>query len=279
MLRDVLAIKHESRSESRRDAIERAINKSSPKLDDEQAEAVRHLLTGPGIRLMSGIAGSGKTTAMLTCAEVWREEGREVLGSALAGKAATKLQKETGIESGTLASLLWRLENGRLSLHSKTVVLDEAGMVGTKDLQKLISHIKESKDARLILLGDPKQLQPINAGGPMKFLMDVLGDKRLTTIRRQSLPWQREAVAAIERGDVEDALRPFIENKCFHLAESREQAIAKLVEQWKKDGGIEKPESVFLLASTNAEVTDINRRAQAERIRAGKVDRREKDLR
>ena len=80
MLRDVLAIKHETRSESRRDVIERAIKKSTPTLDQEQADAVRHLLTGPGIRLMSGIAGSGKTTTMLTCAEVWREEGREVLG-------------------------------------------------------------------------------------------------------------------------------------------------------------------------------------------------------
>ena len=64
-------------------------------------------------------------------------------------------------------------------------------------------------------------------------------------------------------------MKAFIENKCFHLADSREQAKAKLIEQWKKDGGIQKPESVFLLASTNAEVTDINRQAQAARIQAG----------
>ena len=122
-----------------------------------------------------------------------------------------------------------------------------------------------------MLLGDAKQLQPINAGGPFKFLSDTLGEKRLTNIRRQSLPWQREAVTAIERGDAQDALKAFIENKCFHLADSREQAKAQLVEQWKKDGGIQKPESVFLLASTNAEVTDINRQAQAARIQAGTV--------
>ena len=77
----------------------------------------------------------------------------------------------------------------------------------------------------------------------------------------------------MERGDAHEALKAFIENKCFHLADSREQAKAKLIEQWKKDGGIEKPESVFLLASTNAEVTDINRRAQAARIQAGKLSR------
>ena len=74
--------------------------------------------------------------------------------------------------------------------------------MGTKDMAKLIRHVRDAKDARLILLGDAKQLQPINAGGPFKFLGDILGEKRLTVIRRQSLPWQREAVAALERGDV-----------------------------------------------------------------------------
>ncbi|MFO0888218.1 MAG: MobF family relaxase [Isosphaeraceae bacterium] len=271
MLRDVLAIKREDRPGSRRELIEEAIRKSTPKLDGEQAEAVRHLLTGPGIRVMTGIAGSGKTTAMLTCAEVWRAEGREVLGCALAGKAATKLQKETGIESGTLASLLWRSENGQLSLARKTIVLDESGMVGTKDLQRLIRLIRCSEDCRGILLGDPKQLQPIDAGGGLKFLGDILGEKRLTVIRRQGEIWQRQAVAAIERGDAGEAIKAFIDNKCFHLADTREQAMAKLLEQWKKDGGIQKPEGVFLLASTNAEVISINRAAQAARIEAGNV--------
>ena len=132
MLRDVLAIKNQTRSESRKDLIERAIGKSTPTLDPEQAEAVRHLLSGPGIRLMSGIAGSGKTTTMLTCAEVWQQEGREVLGCALAGKAATKLQKETGIQSGTLASLLWRLDHGSLSLALEDGCLGRGGHGGNQ---------------------------------------------------------------------------------------------------------------------------------------------------
>ena len=237
---------------------------------------MRHLFTGPGIRLMSGIAGSGKTTTMLTCAESAAKAGREVLGCALAGKAATKLQKETGIESGTLASLLWRLENGRhFASRPKTVVLDEAGMVGTKDMAKLIQHVEKEKDARLMLLGDAKQLQPIDAGGPFKFLSDILGEKRLTIIRRQSLPWQRDAVAAIERGDAQEALKAFIENKCFHLADNREQAKAQLVEQWKKDGGIQKPESVSLRLDQRR--GDRHKpQAQAARIQAGVVSAEKK---
>src|SRR3954453_3256081 len=121
-------------------------------------------------------------------------------------------------------------------------------MVGTKDMATLIHHIHKAKDARLILLGDANQLQPIEAGGPLKFLADVLGEVRLTVIRRQSLPWARKAVAALERGDAEEAIGEFVKNKCFHLAEDRPQAMARLLEQWKVDGGIETPEAVFLLA-------------------------------
>lgn len=271
MLRDVVAIKDERRTESRRETIEQAILKSSPTLDQEQADAVRHLLTGYGIRLMSGVAGSGKTTTIRTCAEVWQHEGRQVLGCSLAGAAAKKLERETGIKSDTLASILWRLDHEMLSLAKKILVLDEAGMVGTKDMAKLIRHVKDAKNARLILLGDAKQLQPIEAGGPFKLLGDLLGEKRLTVIRRQELPWARQAVAALEQGNAAEALGYYVANKCFHLAEDRPQAMQKLLEQWRKDGGIERPEAIALLASTNAEVTSLNRSAQAERIKAGEV--------
>ena len=150
-------------------------------------------------------------------------------------------------------------------------------MVGTKDMAKLIRHVREAKDARLDSSRAMRSSSsPSTPEARSSSSSDILGEKRLTNIRRQSLPWQRDAVAAIERGDAQEALKAFIENKCFHLAETREQAMAKLIEQWKKDGGIEKPESVFLLASTNAEVTDINREAQAARIQAGVVSAEKK---
>src|SRR5262249_34511605 len=160
--------------------------KASPELDQEQAHAVRHLLTGPGIRLLSGISGSGKTTAMAAVVEAMRHEGREdeLIGCAIGGKAATKLQKETGIKSGTMASLLWQLENGRMTLRNRTVVVDESGMLPTRELSRLIRFIEREKTSRLILLGDAEQLAPILAGQPFQLLSDVIGNARLTTIRR-----------------------------------------------------------------------------------------------
>jgi ATP-dependent exoDNAse (exonuclease V) alpha subunit len=273
MLRAIHRIRNEKRAGCRSESIEEAIRKASPELDQEQAHAVRHLLSGPGIRLLSGISGSGKTSAMATVVEAMRLEGREheLIGCSIAGKAATKLQAETGIKSGTLASLLWQLENGRMTLRNRTVTVDESGMLPTRELARLIRFVLKEKTSRLILLGDAEQLAPILAGQPFQLLSDVIGNARLTTIRRQEQKWHRDAVAAFERGDVHAAIKAFIDNKCFHMPAKHEQARAQIIEQWKNDGGIEQPDGVTLLASTNAAVTDLNRRCQAARIQAGVV--------
>jgi len=242
-------------------------------LDNEQAEAVRWLCRGPDVRLMSGIAGAGKTYTLETCHEVWKSEGREVLGCAIAAAAAKRLQAGTGIKSGTLDRLLFKLDKGWLSLHSRSViVVDEAGMVGTKHMARLAEHVLEAPGARLVLIGDSKQLQPILAGGPFKYLSEALGETRLGNIRRQEEKWARDAVKDFEQGRTREAISAFVEHGHFHLAESRPQAMAQLVEQWKKDGGIFEPGSVFMLASLNSEVKELNLRAQAERIRAGEVN-------
>jgi ATP-dependent exoDNAse (exonuclease V) alpha subunit len=154
------------------------------------------------------------------------------------------------------------------------MIVDEAGMVGTRQLAQLVKHVKDAPGARLILVGDAKQLQPISAGGPFKFLArdDVLGEIKLVNIRRQQELWARDTVHALEQGRARDAIIAYIEHKQFHLADTRSEAMAKLIEQWKKDGGVEDPSKVFLLASLNVEVKELNLKAQAARILAGEVD-------
>jgi ATP-dependent exoDNAse (exonuclease V) alpha subunit len=235
------------------------------------------LCSGPGVRLLSGIAGAGKSYTLQTCHEVWKEEGREVIGCAIMAKTAKRLEDGTGIESRTLDSLLWNLDKERISLHSRSViVVDEAGMVGTRHMARLIEHIAHTPGARLVLIGDAKQLQPILAGGPFKYLAEVLGEARLSIIRRQEAKWARDAVRDFEAGRAREAIATYIEHDHFHLADSRPQAMAQLIEQWKTDGGVSRPDGVFILATLNCEVKELNLRAQAERIRAGEVDPEQK---
>ncbi len=273
MLRNVERIVSGPQSGVRDQLIEKTIGKSPRPLDAEQAKAVHWLCGGPGIGLMSGIAGAGKTTTIQTCHEIWKAEEKEVLGCAVAGRAAKQLQRETGIQSRTLESLLWNLDNGRIQLTARAVVvMDEAGMCGTKHMARLVEHVANAPGARLVLLGDAKQLQPITAGGPFKYLAGVVGEAKLENIRRQEAKWARDAVKDFQQGRAREAIAAFVEHGRFHLADSRPQAMAQLVERWKQDGGLSRPGSVLMLASLNSEVKELNLRAQAERIRAGEVN-------
>ena len=281
MLVNVERIVRGPRSDTASRHIKAAIEQTASegkKLFPEQALAVRELCSGPGVRLLSGLAGTGKTTTLKTAVDAWRREDptRTIWGCAVAGAAMQRLQEGVGkgIQCETLQSTIWRLDKGWLKFDSKSVVIvDEAGMLGTNQLAKLIEHVKNAPGARLILVGDAKQLQPISAGGPFKYLASAFGGViRLTNIQRQRDPWAREAVKAMERGDSDVAIEAFIENGRFHLAKTRAQAMDKLVEQWKVDDGIKNPTGVFMLASLNSEVKALNMKAQAARILAGEVD-------
>jgi conjugative relaxase-like TrwC/TraI family protein len=277
MLRSVERIVRGPSTASRADFVEEAIERR-PTLQKEenweQAEAIRYLTSGPGVRVLSGIAGTGKTFTLAACVEVWRREGREVYGASFQKITATRLGEAIGdgISCDTVHSTLYRLDNGFLTLSpGSVVVLDESAMLGTTHLARLVRHVERAQ-GRIVLVGDAKQLQPLTQGGAHKYLASVLGEKRLENVKRQDEVWAREAVRDMERGEVEAAMKAYVERGRVHVTETRDEAIGRLIGQWKKDGGIENPERVYLIASTNHEVKQINLAAQAQRIRAGLVD-------
>lgn len=252
--------------------------KKGGKLDDEQKQAVKYLTSGPAIRLMTGVAGTGKTTALRAAVEVWRAEdkNRQIIACAVAGAAMQLLVKGVGrdnVNGLTARQLIWRLEHGWLKLDkSSVVILDEAGMMGTKQMAKLLEHVRAS-GARLVPVGDAKQLQPIDAGGPFKLLEEILKSCELTVIRRQKEIWERDAVKAMHEGRAEDALYKFIAEGRFSCSKTREEAMGKLIEQWQRDDGVHNPQGVFLIAALNSEVKKLNELAQAERLKAGLIDK------
>ncbi|MBD4953720.1 AAA family ATPase, partial [Xanthomonas citri pv. citri] len=94
----------------------------------------------------------------------WEAQGYRVRGAALAGKAADELQAGSGIDSRTLASLEYGWKEGRDPLTSRDVlVIDEAGMVGSRQLGRVLDHADKA-GAKVVLLGDDKQLPAIEAG-------------------------------------------------------------------------------------------------------------------
>ncbi len=179
------------------------------KLSAEQRSAIEHVLSGKGLASVVGLAGAGKSTMLATAMEAWRLQGVTVHGAALAGKAAEGLEVASGIQSRTLASLEMSWENGYEPISEGDVlVIDEAGMIGTRQLGRITAKINEI-GAKLVLVGDPDQLQPIEAGTPFRDLIGWHGAATLCEIHRQKDDWQKAASRDLAAGRIANAVAAY----------------------------------------------------------------------
>lgn len=240
-------------------------------LNDEQAAALRHITTGTGrIAVLSGLAGTGKTELLRAARLVWELEGYEVQGAALSGKAARGLQDGAGVQSETLHRTLREIAAGERHVGPKTIlVLDEAGMVGTRQMDALLSAV-ERGGGKVVLVGDERQLQPIEAGGPFKAIGDRIGRAELKEIQRQRDAWARKSVKQLSEGRAREALKAYAERGLLHVADDRKSAMEALIDEWKQ-GGVRRPEESLIFCNTRAEAAALNRLAQAERRSSGVV--------
>src|SRR3954465_10669168 len=110
--------------------------------------------------------GEGKSTMLGAARETWEAQGYTVRGAALSGIAAESLEGGSGISSRTLASLEHAWGQGRDTLTSRDVlVIDEAGLVGSRQMERVLSLAAEA-GAKVVLVGDPEQLQPGSCSFP-----------------------------------------------------------------------------------------------------------------
>ena len=177
--------------------------KNGFRLSDEQRESVRHLTVGTGgVGVVSGLAGTGKTTVAAVYKQCFEAEGRRLFGVAVSNKAAMKLEEESGMPCMSVAKLLAELKKGKVAFQANdVVVLDEAGMVATGDTLKLMKLCQAAR-CKLILQGDSDQLQPIAAGSGFALAKQAIGDRKLSEIRRQKhAPDRAIAESYYERDD------------------------------------------------------------------------------
>lgn len=204
-------------------------------LSDEQIKAIHHILKPNQLSAVVGLAGSGKSTLLSVARQAWEKQGYQVHGVALAGKAADSLQLSSGISSRTIASLEASWKNGYEPVAcGDVVVIDEVGMVGTRQLERVSKQLEE-RGCKLVLVGDPDQLQPIQAGKPFRNIVKKTNAAKLTEIRRQNTNWQRQASRDLANGNVTKALQTYADHKAVHDSEAREQAITTLVDDYIAD--------------------------------------------
>ncbi len=204
-------------------------------LSNEQETAIRHCLKPARISVVVGLAGAGKSTMLSAVKQAYESSGYRVRGAALSGKAADGLESASGIKCRTLASFEYSWKNEVNQFTSNDVlVVDEAGMIGTRQLLRFVEEVQET-GAKIILVGDSEQLQPINAGTPFKDIVDKIDTAQLTEIHRQKSEWQKRASLEFAQGRVEQALNAY--ELHGHVKEARDTpaAILNLVEDYMKD--------------------------------------------
>lgn len=161
-------------------------------LTDEQKASVYHVLceTG-GLACIIGQAGTGKSASAGAYIRAFELAGRRVIGTSTSQAATDNLKKEAGIEGYNCAELLHALDSGKLTLGlDDVIVLDEAGMVGAKTFRRIQAHVDKA-GGKLVAVGDPKQLEAIEAGGPFAELCEKFGAAEITQIQRQRNPEER----------------------------------------------------------------------------------------
>ncbi|MEP1522966.1 AAA family ATPase [Ascidiaceihabitans sp.] len=205
------------------------------KLSDEQRTALRHVLDGSQLASVVGLAGAGKSTMLATANDAWTRQGIKVHGAALAGKAADGLQDASSIPSRTLASLELSWKNGFDPIAAGDVlVVDEAGMIGTRQMARVASKLNDI-GAKLVLVGDPDQLQPIEAGTPFRDVVRNVGAAHLTEIHRQREDWQKQASRDLAEGRIETAVQSYRDKDAVAHCDTGDAAIEALVAAYTMD--------------------------------------------
>ena len=236
-------------------------------LSGEQRDAFDHVTGSAGLASVVGYAGSGKSAMLGVAREAWEGQGYTVRGAALSGIAAENLEGGSGIQSRTIASLEHAWGQGREQLGPRDVlVVDEAGMIGSRQMERVLSQARDA-GAKVVMVGDPEQLQAIEAGAAFRSVTERHGAAEITEIRRQREDWQRDATRALATGRTGEAIHAYDGKGMVHAADTREQARGELVDGWDRARQAEPGKSRIILTHTNAEVQSLNGEAR-DRLRA-----------
>ncbi len=248
-----------------------------PTLKADQREMVRRLLANPeGVSVVIGEAGTGKSYAILAAARGWSEAGMELRVAAPTWRAANVLRAD-GLRATSVASLLAELGRaetaGRRALAYRSVLLvDEAGMVDSADIARLIHHA-DAAEAKLVLVGDPEQLGEIGAGGMFRALAERCDPIHLDEVIRHESEVEREGARLIREGEGAQAFDLYRSAERVVVATDAQARREAMVSEWH--GSFAAGEDAVMVAKQNIEVERLNAMARELRREAGQLGERE----
>ena len=249
--------------------------RASRSFNSGQAEAFDILIGSQSLAVVNGAAGTGKSYVLAAAREALEAENQRVIGAALQGKTADDMQRDAGIASRTVHSLLASLDRDSMRLDRNVVIfVDEAGMVGSRQMEKLLRYADDA-GARVRLVGDAYQLHAVDAGDAFRAVsaqVEKNGSlRRLNEIVRQHEPWQREASQSLARHNITAAIHEYADRGHVLVFENMAGAREALIERIFADRARAPSESQILLAHSNEQRDLLNVRMRELRHSAGEL--------
>jgi conjugative relaxase-like TrwC/TraI family protein len=235
---------------SRQGAI--AVADQHPHLNHAQQGVVEDVLSSPDrVQGIQGYAGAGKTTTLSVIREAAESRGYTVEGFAPTSRAARQLN-ESGVESGTLQGFLARSPNPATQEQRHFYFVDESSLASTNQMREFLARLGPSD--RVLLIGDTRQHQGVEAGRPFEQLQETgMRTAKLDEIVRQKDPALKSAVEMLAKGQVSAALESLQQQgrvKEIPDAEERIRTIAKAY--------VESPEKALIVSPDNASRRELN---------------------
>ncbi|MEO1324730.1 MAG: AAA family ATPase [Pseudomonadota bacterium] len=238
-------------------------------LDGEQRDAFEHA-TGPGhLKLINGRAGTGKSHTMAAIRAWFEAKGHNVIGLAPTNIVARDMRCAGCAAARTVHLECHRLRSSQASWNkSVTVILDEASMVGPDHLETLLTEATRAR-ARLILVGDTRQLLAVGRQGLFGAISKVLGTAELTTNRRQRDRWQQQVAVDLSNGAMCQAVDKLEQHGAIHFSRDKQHACKTLVAHFEQATRERPSRSRFVFAYTNKDVSMLNEMLREALRRSG----------
>src|SRR5713226_3201576 len=252
--------------------IRREIEQDHSHLSESQRTAVEQILSSRDqVTALEGVAGAGKTSSLVVVREAAEREGYAVEGFAPTSRAAQKLA-EAGIDSSTLQRHLAQDESQNDG-QKRLYVLDESSLASTKQMNEFLHWLKEND--RVLLVGDTRQHQAVEAGTPYQQLQEAgIQTARLDEIVRQKDPALKEIVEQLSRGNVREAIEKLDAQGRVHEIPDRRERLKEIAKEYAKQ-----PEGTLVVSPDNQSRMDINRVIHREMQTRGQVDHSEHPMR
>jgi len=246
----------------------RAVEKDHPHLSDSQRAAVEQILSSRDhVTALEGVAGAGKTTSLSAVRQATEREGYAVEGFAPTSRAAQKLA-EAGIESGTLQRHLAQGQDQNDG-QKRLYVLDESSLASTKQMNEFLHRLNDND--RVLLVGDTRQHQAVEAGTPYQQLQEAgIQTVRLDEIVRQKDPALKEVVEQLSRGNVREAIERLDTQGRVHEIVDRDERLKEIAREYARQ-----PEGTLVVSPDNQSRIEINQTIHKEMQTRGQVDTHE----